>query len=67
MASVNNRFLLRAWAGKSVYGDLNTRNERDITQVDSTELEIGMILWTQQYGDKNNVRLDADVITVDQK
>ena len=51
----------------SIGGDLTTRNERDISQAASADMDIGMMLRTLQEEDKNDVKLDVGVITMDRE
>ena len=50
-------------AEASIYGDMTTRNERDIPQTESVDIDVGMELRTRQDEDQDEVKLDVDVIT----
>ena len=54
-------------AETSIYGDLATQNESGIPQPESVGLDSGMELETRRDEDKNDIQLDADVITMYEK
>jgi len=54
-------------AETSIHGDVTTRNERDIPQAESVEMDIGMELRTRQDEDNDEVKFDVDVIKMEEK
>ena len=54
-------------AETSIYSGMTVRNERDIPQAESVDMDVGMELRTRQDEDQDDVKLDVDVITADGK
>jgi len=51
----------------SIYGNLTNRNERDIPQEASIDLDVAMELRTRQDVDVDDVKLAPDVVPRDEK